>query len=51
MMKNTKASLKFNRCIEFVLPNGKVIDVKVLGEKTDAKANAALLLSALTVTE
>lgn len=43
-----KVAVKFNRCIEFTLQTGETVTVKVLGEKAVAKANAALLLSALT---
>lgn len=51
MMKNTKVAVKYNRCLEFTLPTGQTVTVKVLGEKDVAKSNAALLLSALTVSE
>lgn len=49
MIKNgLSAALKFNRCLEFTLPDGKTVTVKVLGEKPAASADAKLLHAALT---
>jgi hypothetical protein len=48
MMKGTKVAVKFNRCVEFTLPDGKVIVVKVLGEKPVAATDAKTLVAALS---
>jgi hypothetical protein len=48
-MKNgLNVTAKWGRCLSFTLPTGEVIDVKVIGEKDAAKANAAKLLAALS---
>jgi len=49
-MTNTQYTVvpKFNRCLSFTLPDGSVIDVKVLGaDKVAAKADAKRLLDVL----
>ena len=48
MIEKTKATLKFNRCVEFTLPDGRVIVAKVLGEKPVAAADAKTLVAALS---
>ncbi len=49
MIKNgVSAALKFNRCLEFTLADGKTVTVKVLGEKPTAAADAKTLLAALS---
>jgi len=49
MMKNgLSVATKYNRCLEFTMPSGEKIEVKVLGEKPAAAANAKRLLDALT---
>jgi hypothetical protein len=47
MIKGTKVAVKFNRCVEFTLPDGKVIVAKVLGEKPIAAADAKVLVASL----
>lgn len=42
-----KAAIKFNRCVEFTLPDGRVIVAKVLGEKPVAALDAKTLVAAL----
>lgn len=49
-MTITKATAKFNRCIEFTLTDGSTVTVKVLGDKIAAGHAAKLLLNALTAT-
>lgn len=50
MLKNgLNITAKYNRCLAFTLPSGKVIEVKVLGEKPQAAADAKELFVALTV--
>ena len=39
---------KYNRCLAFTLPSGQVIEVKVIGDKVAAVAQAKALLAALT---
>lgn len=48
MLNGTRIALKWNRCLEVTLPDGKVITVKVQGEKPAAAADAKILLAALT---
>lgn len=48
MMKNeVNVASKYNRCLAFTLSGGKVIEVKVLGDKLVAATDAKLLLTAL----
>ena len=42
-----KVTPKFNRCLSITLATGKVIDVKVMGEKVLAATDAKLLTAAL----
>jgi hypothetical protein len=42
-----KIAMKWSRCVEFTLPNNKVIVVKVSGEKAEAAAAAKELVAAL----
>jgi hypothetical protein len=39
---------KFNRCVEFTLADGSTINVKVMGDKAQAKADALKLIAAFT---
>lgn len=47
MSNGVKVSAKWSRCVEFVLPDGKVIVCKVQGEKPVAAADAKALVAAL----
>lgn len=47
IMTGKTAALKFNRCIEFTLPDGRKIVAKVLGEKAPANLDALALVAAL----
>ena len=51
MLNGTKVTTKYNRCLSFTLPNGKTVDVKVLGDKAAAAADAKLLLATLQSTK
>lgn len=42
-----KVAVKWNRCVEFTLPNNKVIVVKVSGEKAAAAVIARELVEAI----
>ena len=37
----------YNRCVRFTLPDGTVIDAKVMGEKETAAPAAKLLIAAI----
>jgi hypothetical protein len=43
-----KIAKKFNRCLEFTLPDGTIVTAKVLGDKAEAAKACTALHTALT---
>lgn len=47
MMNVTKVTTLYNRCLAITLADGSTVNVKVMGDKVAAKADAAKLLAVL----